>query len=316
VPFTAVNADQLLVLESSSPAIGADGFSTATITARVTVDGNRQRPVTFSTSLGSLVRSVSGQGAKSDTVTADAQGVATIFLRSENTVGTAVVTAEVLGFTRQILVVFQPVAPGDIISLRADPSTVPADGPTGNGTRLTATIAASIPQQQRLVKFTTTNGSFVGGDSDTPDSGNVAQVTLKSASPGTAVVTATVAGVTARTTVEFVRALPDTIFVASDAGSVNRAGADSTRITVTLSRAVGQVSNGTPVTFTAVDSAGTTIGRFSEITLANEDQNDTSTPKRLVGTAVFNPDDTAALGTATITATVGSVKGTLTIQIQ
>jgi hypothetical protein len=49
---------------------------------------------------------------------------------------------------------------------------------------------------------------------------------------------------------------------------------------------------------------------------AAEDPNDTTPPKALISTARFDPDDTAATGTVTITATVGSVRGTLTIQIR
>jgi hypothetical protein len=315
VPFTAVNADQLLTVESSSPAIAADGFSITTITARLTTNGNRQQQIKFSTSLGALVRSAGATGGTTDTITADAQGVATIFLRSENTVGTAIVTVETLGFSRQVLVPFTAPNPNDIITLRADPSTAPADGPNGNGSNITATISPAIPQRLRTVTFASTMGSFSGETSPTPDAGSVAQTTLKSSAPGDAVVSATVAGVTTRTTVRVVRALPDNIFLVADQASVNKVGADSTTITVTLTRDVGQVSNNTIVTYTAVDSAGTTIGRFSEVSLAIEDGTDSAPAKRLVGTAVFNPDDTAADGTVTITATVGSVRGTVTIEI-
>jgi adhesin/invasin len=316
VPFTAVSADQLLTIETSSAEIGADGFSTATITARLTVNGNRQQPIKFSTSLGTLVRTASGTGGVTDTITADVQGVATIFLRSEATVGTAVVTAEMSGFTRQVLVAFKAVNPNDIITVRAEPSSVPADGSTGNGTVIYATVSPSIPQAQRQVKFDASNGSFVGSATVTPDASNVAHITLKSSTAGTSIVTATVSGFTARTTVDFARALPDNIFVQSNDSVLTRNGNNSTQITVTLTRAVGQVSNNTVVVYSAVDANGNSIGRFTQVSPAVEDTNDSSTPKRVVGTAVFDPDDSAAIGTATITATVGSVKGTLTIQLQ
>ena len=315
VPFTAVTADQLLTVEAANSEIGADGFSTTAITARVTVSGNRQQQVKFTTSLGTLARTASGQGGPSDSVTADVQGVATIFLRSEATVGTAVVTAEMSGFSRQVLVAFKAVNPNDVITLRADPSSVQADGSTGNGTVITATVSPSIPQAQRQVKFEASNGSFVGSTSVTPDAGNAAHVTLKSATVGTSIVTATVSGFTARTTVDFTRAVPDTIFVQSDDSVVAKAGSVSTRITVTLTRAIGQVSNNTVVVYSAVDANGNSIGRFSQVTPAIEDSNDSNSPKRVVGTAVFDPDDSAPSGTVTITAAVGSVKGTLTIQI-
>jgi hypothetical protein len=324
VPFVPATVDGLLTLETSNDSIPADGFSLTTITARLTVSGDLRQSVKFTTSLGALVGSTNDSTNRSDaTITATADGVARIFLRSENTVGTASVKAEVLGFAREIFVTFGPVTPSEVITLRAVPSQAPADGPTGNGARLTATIASAIPSRLRTVTFTTTAGQFttdlVGGDSKkasvTADSGNVATVQLVNSSPGTASVTATVSGVSARTSVEFTRALPSTIFLEAIPGSVTAVGGASVTITVTLVRDVGQVADNTVVTYSAVDSSGTTIGTFSEVTLATVDNNDQSTNKRLKGTAKFNPDDTAATGPATITATVGSVKGTLIVQL-
>jgi hypothetical protein len=312
------------VLEAANPSLPADSFSMTAVTATLKLSGDLRQPVKFSTSLGALVTSTNDATTKTDvTVTATAEGVASIFLRSENTVGTATVRAEMNGFAREITVNFTPVVASDVITLKATPNPVAADGLQGTGTRLTATISPSIPQRLRTVTFTTSAGQFttdlVNSDTKkaqvTADSGNVATVQLISDVAVTANVTATVAGVSARVNVEFTRALPDQIFVQASPNSVTVVGADSTTITVLLMRSVGQVSPNTIVTYSAVDSAGTTIGTFSDIVPATVDTTDTSTNPRLKATAKFNPDDTAATGAATITATVGGVTGKIVIQL-
>ena len=80
---------------------------------------------------------------------------------------------------------------------------------------------------------------------------------------------------------------------------------------MSLLRDIGQVSNNTVVTFEAKDSAGTTIGTFSQITLAKKDPADDT----VKATATFDPIDTAAPGVATITAKVGSKSGSVPITL-
>jgi hypothetical protein len=149
------------------------------------------------------------------------------------------------------------------------------------------------------------------------DASNTAIVEISSPLvPATATITATASNVTARTTITFERALPDTVFLEASAASVERAGSDSIEITVLLLRDVGQVANNTVVTYEARDKSGKLIGAFSSITLATEDSSDPAALKRLKSTASFNPDDTAALGTATITARAGGVQGSLKVQLE
>jgi hypothetical protein len=320
VPFVPVNADALLTLAAASPAIPADGYSVTEITAQLTTGADPRQSVKFTTSLGSLVNSVNDASARQEvSVTANAQGLARILLRSENTVGSAVVRAEVVGFSREVLVRFDPVAPGNVITLAAVPREVEADGTAVS--QLVATISPDVPQRLRTVTFTTTFGDFTtdlvsAGDTKratvTADAGNVAVVALKSSTPGTAFVTATVSGVSARASVEFTRPLPQTIHVQPEAGSVAIAGATSITVTATLFRDSGPVADPTVVTWTAIDSAGRIIGTFSEVSLATRD----NATGQIRATAEFDPDSTAATGTATIRATVGSVSGTATVQLQ
>lgn len=322
VPFVPVDLDQLLTLESGTSSLPADGFSSTTLTATVkATGGDLRQDVTFGASRGALVRFTDGPAEPAPVVKADASGVARILLRSDTTVGTARVTATIPGgFERSLLVQLVAVSPDDIITLRADSSVAPADGATR--TRLVATVSPGLPSGKRQVTFVTTDGDFasntVAGNTKmaqvTADASNQAVVELKSpATPGTASISASVASVaTARTTLDFTRALPNSIFLSSSNSAVARAGTASVRLTATLLRDVGQVSDNTVVSFEARDSSGAMIGAFSEITLGKIDPND---PKTVKSTATFNPDDTAASGTATITARVGSVTGTVTIQL-
>jgi adhesin/invasin len=319
VNFTSVSLDDFLTLETDAATLSADGFSTATITARISVRGDRRQTVTFGASRGTLVQLTTG--ATNSNVTADANGVARILLRSDTTVGTARVTATVLGYQRDMLVQFVPVDPNSILTLTADAAQAPADGATL--TRLVARVSPSLPAANREVTFRATDGTFATNTTDatgrearvTADAGNVAIIDLKSpTNTGTVGITATVSNVTQRALIVYTPAAPDTIFLQAPA-SVAAAGATSITVTVFLSRDRGQVSSNTIVTFTARDSSGATIGTFFNVTLAQPDTSDGSTYKRLKATADFDPVDSAATGTAIITATAGGRLGTIQVRI-
>jgi hypothetical protein len=324
VPFVDVNGDQVFTLTSSAASLPADTFSTATITAQLTFVGDRQQPVTFSASRGTLVKfGATGTGEAGTTVTADATGAARIQLRSDSTVGTARVGAKAIGFEREVFVEFTPINPADIITVRPDVDTAPADGATR--TRIVARVSPSIPDlgNNRVVTFTSTDGTFISG---TPvagptngvaatvkaDAGNQAIIDLKSPSlPATAGITATVANVTARTSIGFMRALPESVAIQTSAASVNRVGGTIT-LTVTAFRDVGSPTTNAAVTWAVRDSAGNLIGLISGGSVATTDPGENS-PKQLKATATFAPDGTAAAGPATITATIGGVTGKITI---
>jgi hypothetical protein len=324
VPFVAVTTDQVLTLTSSAPSMPADGFSTATITAQLAFNGDRQQNVTFSTSRGTLVRFGAGAGDVGTTVQADASGVARIQLRSDTTVGLARVAAKMGGFEKETFVEFTPINSSDFLSVRPDVDTAPADGFTR--VRIVARVSPLIPDSgnNRTVTFTTTDGTFTSnttpGTSDKvatvkADAGNLAIVELKSPTlPVTAGITATVMNVTARTSVTFTRALPETVFVEATKSTVALTG-DTVDLTATLLRDVGQPTSNLVVTWEARDAGGTLIGAFSKVTLATPDPAD-STGKRVKATATFDPVDTAAAGAATITATVAGVSGKITIVLR
>jgi hypothetical protein len=328
VPFVGVNGDQVLTLTSSASSLPADTFSTATITAQLNFVGDRQQPVVFSASRGTLLKfgaTTGGTGDAANTVTADATGAARIQLRSDATVGTARIGAKAIGFEREIFVEFTPINPSDIITLRPDLDTAPADGATR--VRIVARVSASIPDigNNRVVTFTSTDGTFVSGTPVSPnppngssatvkaDAGNMAIVDLKAPSlPALAGITATVSNVTARASINFTRAQPDTVAIQSSAASVNRVGQTVT-LTVTAFRDIGTPTTNAAVTWEVRDSTGAIIGLISGGSVAVADPPAGTGPTQLKATATFDPDDTAAAGPATITATIGGVTGKITI---
>ena len=235
----------------------------------------------------------------------------------------ASVRANVLGFTRDLVVTFVAVDPTTILSLSLDRSQTPADG--ASLTRLTARVAPELPQQSRTVVFRTSAGEFATHQTDgnareaavAADAGNVAVVDLKSPwSRATVRLSATVANVTARQSLQAVRASPDTIIVDADKVTVTRAGGDTVTVTITLTRDSGQVTDGTLVTYHAVGADGATIGSFAGGAVATVDSSDQSEFKRLRTKTKFNPDDGAAVGAARVTVTAGGRSRQLQVDLQ
>jgi hypothetical protein len=327
---TSPDTQEALVLAPEKTSVRADGGSRIRIEARIN-PGSTARKITFTTTMGKLIagdRSVEASATGLD-VDADVTGVAAVELQADVQPGTARVTASidvpntnpVQTLTRTIDVQFTAVGPGEIITLTATPASAQADGATH--IRLVATVATTLPAGGREVTFTTTSGEFVHGEGTEKamvtvkaDASNTAEAELIAPrNPGRVGVTAVVSNFSARTDITFDRATPDVIFVEVAASSLTLMGA-SAKVTVTLLRDIGQVSNNTAVTFEATDAAGQKIGTFSEISLAKEDPSDTHEFKDVTATAMFDPDDTAAPGVATITARVGSKSGSVPITLK
>ena len=217
------NALQLTV---DKPSIPADGFSTATLTARISPNASAaNRTIEFTTTVGAFV-GATGDGKMIESVVAS-DGVTSVQLRSSRTVETATVTATVKGndeFTKQQTVTFDAVSAEDILRVFATTAPIPADG--ASITPITAEVAAGLPAGRREVTFTTSLGTFVAdpaapveGDSARrtiaveADGSNRAVAYLRSLNTelGQAVVTAKVdstPAVSANTSVQFVRAFP------------------------------------------------------------------------------------------------------------
>jgi adhesin/invasin len=236
------------------------------------------------------------------TITADATGRATAELQSDRTVGTARVRVTAFDVGYEVTVNFTSADPSQIITVSADPSSVPADGATP--VVISARIAPSIPAGRRAVTFRTTLGQILPTTIVEADGSNIARVNLVSTTTGTARITATTAdGVVAETTAQFTTALPDKVIVAPDVVQLKSGG--STTIRVTLLRNTGTVSSRLEVAYSAATSGGVALGSFSRVTLADSG----------ASTATFNVDATAYLGSVTITASVGGITGTGKVEI-
>ena len=70
--------NEVLRVTADRPVLPADGFSRATITVELLLDGDRQQPVTFSSSRGTLYKVGSADAETRPVVTADAWGVARV----------------------------------------------------------------------------------------------------------------------------------------------------------------------------------------------------------------------------------------------
>ena len=306
VEFSAIPAQDLYDVAVSQSAIPADGFSTTRVTVTLKRLGTaQQRIVKFEASAGTLI----GAGVtppRTANVPADANGVASVELQSEKSVGSARLAITALDATREIAIQFVQTEPGQIITLSLTPSTVAADGATP--VSATARVAAGIPAGRRSVTFRTTVGRFVPGNTDSfsidADGSNAARAVLVSTATGVARVTATIDGTTSSATAEFTSALPDSLFV-SVAASELRSG-QSTQVNSTLLRSVGVPSPRLIVNYSALTPAGALIGAFSGATLSTESGESRAT---------FNVGPTTYLGPLTIRAAVGNVVGTAIVQI-
>jgi hypothetical protein len=313
-----------LTLTPPRQSIPADGFTTAVITATITPDALlTRRTVVFVTTTGTFVGSPAPDKRTIERTVESSTGSATVELQSSRTVEIARVTAtvkDVAGLGREVLVDFTPTTPADIIRISA-PTVALADGATI--TPITAEISGALPAARRKVTFTTTGGGFVGAASPsdgTPqpsievdaDGSNRATAFLRSPSNAvsTAFVTARVdstPAVSASTSVQFVRALPQRVLVTVDKASLPRTVAAFTVVTCSLVREPGVPTEGTIITLRGVDSAGNDVGTFTKVQRSNAVG---------VATAEFFPGTLAAPGTLTISCTAEGITGTARIQLE
>jgi hypothetical protein len=316
--------ESIIDLIPAETAIRADGGSRTRIEAKIDPSAS-VRTIAFTTTNGTLFARGKSTSTAAPTlsVDADSSGIAAVELQASTQPGTATVTAAITvsnstpsrTFTRSVDITFVAATLSDVISLVVLPAAQEADGVSR--VQLAATVATSIAAVNSEVIFTTTDGSFAtnvdNGNAKrarVPISGTSATVDLVAPkTPGPVSLTASVTGFTVPGLVTFGRALPNTVFVESTAAAMSRVTGTAT-ITVRLLRDIGQVSDNTAVVYTATDSTGVAIGAFSNVKLATADRDGNVT-----STATFNPDDTAALGAAVITAAVGQTSGTITVQL-
>jgi len=310
---TSTLVDRVILLSAANGTtnLPADGFSRLRIEARLQGDPDfAKRTVVFSTSSGTLdggspVTNCNGCRM----VPADGSGLATIDLVSSQQVGTAVVRAwpaDAPGITASLNIAFGTAEPNETIQFVAAPDRAPADGATVS--TFTVGISPSIPTGSRQVTFQTTAGTFAPGNAASvqvsADAGGHASADLVSPRQiTTARVTATVNGVTREAAIRFERALPNTITANVDMPIAPAATSTKIRVTATLLRNTGMVSDGTVVTFQA-KKGNTPVGIFTNVT----------TTTNGVATADFLPNTTEP-GTVTITVGAQDTGVTGTVQV-
>ena len=184
------------------------------------------------------------------------------------------------------------------IALVASPSVLPADKQSVSNITATVVDAYGNPATGENVSFEATGGEILSADPSTNGQGK-ASATLRSGSlTGTAVVTASINQLIARTTVTLTSGNPAYVFLAVEPQSIRPGG--SARISVTVVDAFTNTVSGNPVTITA--SSGRLNGVSSTGTLADRDQIVVMTKDNGEATAVLT-GDSAGISTVTVEAT-------------
>jgi hypothetical protein len=297
-PTAPPTADALVLSTANGQlSIPADGISRLRIIAKISPDADAdKRTVLFSTSAGTLVGTANSSNQVA--VATDVTGTATVELKSSQQVGSAVVSAKVenvTGLSRSLTVNFTAADPNAVIDFVAAPATAPADGATISS--FTVQLSPSLPLGTS-VQFQATAGLFKPENAATVTrtADGSYRVTADLASPttlGTARVTATANNVSRQTTIEFQRALPNTITVATNGTfTVKPSTSQGVTVTGTFLRNIGTVTAGTVATFRATTSSGTPIGFFRDVTTVSAAG---------IATATFLAGETDYRGPVTIT---------------
>ena len=313
---TAPPSQEALTLSSANgqTSLPADGISRLRLVANIPTDADLdKRTVVFATSAGTLVGGTAGASGSQE-VNADITGTAIIELQSSLQVGEAAVTAtikNVAGLTRRLVVRFVSANPNDVIRFVAAPSTAPADGATLSGFRVE--VSPSLPLGT-TVTFSAVLGKFApeGSSSISRTVDGSFRVTADLQSPstlGSDRIRATAGGVTTEASIDYRRALPQRITVATN-GIFQLAPSITSGLTVTanLARDIGMVTAGTVATFRATTSTGTTLGFFRDV--STTDASGRATATFLAGTTDYRGPLTITVG-----AEGSSVTGSTQIEI-
>ena len=307
------NAVRLTTTDADS-AISADGFSRITIEAQIDPSArDNNRVVVFSTTAGTLIGGA-GQPAGPQEVTADARGIAAITLVSSPTVQVARVQAQIKGapgYADQMDVRFVSAVADSVLRFAAVPTEVPADGASTR--TVSVEVSPNLPVASRKVTLRTQVGTFVATNTASveveADLGTRrASAELRAPSqPSGNRITATAAGFSRDTLMQFTAALPDTILVTAQP-LVAKVGSAVT-VKARLLRAMGTVSRNTFVFFEAADSLGGSPGQFRDVQPTNEAGE---------ATAIYEPTGITSRRTVTIRARINNsvARGSTTIIVE
>ncbi len=288
-----------LKLVATPSAIEADGSSTSTLTAMVKdAKGNSvgaDVAVTWTTTEGTLA---------STTSMTDAFGAASMVLTSSKVAGAVTVEA-VAGAARDTATVIFTEGPPATITLVPTPDSIEAGGVSTSTLRATVKDAYGNLLSGVTVNWTTSAGSLDNTSSTTNASGIATAVLTSATETGRAVVDASVGTLTASTGVDFFTGPPGIIKVTASPGKITADG--SSRATVSAALTDGHlnpVGAGVTITWDVVSNkagATGTLSRVSSTTDAN-------------GIATVDLTSTIFEGVNTVTASVGSISASTTVE--
>jgi len=301
VHFEAVADEDLLVFVDPPDAAFAHGLALVPFTVRIAPGlAGDERQVHFETSGGTFP--FASDSSQVQSVRADAEGLATAYLRTPDQVGEAQVTARAMTFVQEHVIRFVPAPSDSVLRFVEAPETAPADGQSLS--RFAVEISPLLQQDEdRTVVFLTTLGQFVLPDDDgstvsvRADADGVAAAYLRS--PGRydeGFVRASVKGFVQQHVLQFDWAGPDSIIVRPDLNRLSLAPGEQMQIEAELIRLAGrgQVTESLEVTFAVADSLGNPLegARFVNVT---------STDAQGRASASLAIDDTLYQGSVSVT---------------
>ncbi len=269
-----------VILTTEPAAVSAGGSNSISLKAEIlNTAGNpvyQGTSAVFSTTLGKFPNG----DALYSLQTADDSGIVTTSLIAGNIPGTAEITCYAKGVTQKVTVQIMALGtgtekPAATITLKADPSEIPADGLSS--VSLTAEINDSSGNPMSVgipVQFSTNMGRFPNGEKQysvniPDDTGTVKTSLISEPVQGTAIVSCSAGGVSQAITVSFSGQGGDTsptkILLKAEPKSVKADGQSTVNIDAVVKDGLGNpVPADTPVRFE------TSLGRFSDGKISTE----------------------------------------------
>jgi len=301
IHFSAVTDGEILAFVDPPQSAFAHGLALVPFTVRISpeLEGD-EREVLFETTGGTLPFAGDTTG-RAQIVRADAEGLATVHLRTPEQVGEALVRATIKTFSQERVIRFVPAPTDSVLRFVEAPEVAPADGQSLS--RFSVEISPLLQQDEdRTVEFLTTLGRFVLPDDDgstvsvRADADGVATAFLRSPNQlDEAFVRASVKGFVQQRRLQFDWAGPDSIIVRPELNRLSLAPGEQMQIEAELIRldGRGQVTENLEVTFAAADSLGDPLEgvRFVDVT---------RTDSQGRASAVLAVDDTLYQGSVSI----------------
>jgi hypothetical protein len=317
---TNVSSDQLIKsLAATAPAIPADAQSFTYIVAELPLDALDIRSVVVFTTTKGTFDNNSKTITLSATVVNDNgvnKRIAKAKLTSSAIIETADVTATVSNVSKTIPVSFTNLLFDSFLTIASFPASIPADGASFGYINIEQPL--NILTDYTSIVFTTSNGLFDNGTKTITKSSatvlvngvykRVAQVRLiASKIVDSALVEVAVKGTSKNFTVNFLKALPDSVSISLSAPAIATGFANSVTITTSLIRSAGVPSLNNDATLTVTDTANVSRGSFINYS-SKSDINGVIVNKFTLGSDTYK-------GKLIVTATAGTGKPSNTTQI-